>query len=81
MSIERNPVSWDLDMTPILDTPVIVETEDGGQRRTVIRHVEFLDIQLGELMCPLPKRIYMDDDADWIEVTNIKSITHIRDGS
>jgi hypothetical protein len=76
MSIERNPVIWDLDLTPILDTPVTIVTEEGGRRHTTITDVVFKDIQLGDLICPVPKRFILEGDAnDFIEVAVIESVS------
>lgn len=73
--INRNPVKWDLDLTAILDRPVEIETPDGGRRRTTITKVIFLEVELGELICPLPQRLILDDANDWIAFDNITRVT------
>lgn len=74
--INRNPIRWDLDLTPILDKPVEIETPDGGIRRTTITDVVFLDVELGDLICPLPQKLVLENDSnDWIAFDNITRVT------
>lgn len=76
MTINRNPVQWDLDLTQILDKPVEIETPDGGVRRTTITDVTFLNVELDDLICPLPQRMILEDDSnDWISFDNIVRVT------
>lgn len=75
MPIEREPVAWDIDLTPLIDVPVVIETEDGGRRKTVITDVVTQDIQLGDMICPLPRRLIMEDDEnDWMDIHVLKSV-------
>lgn len=73
--IDSNPVLWDIDLTPLLDVPVVIETEDGGRRNTIITGVAFHKIQFGELICPLPDRLILENDLnDFINVSVVKSV-------
>lgn len=75
MAIDKNPIRWDLDLTPIIDCPVTIHTLDGGRRRTVITAVEYLDVELVGMICPIPHRLILEgDSSDWVSVENIERV-------
>jgi hypothetical protein len=76
--INRNPVRWDLDLSPLVNVPVLVETVDGGARRGLITKVDFREVELDGLMCPIPDRLVMDSDAnDWIGVDVVHRVSKL----
>lgn len=74
MMIDRNPALWDIDLSPFCDVPVVIETDEGGRRDTVIKKIECKTIAIGDLDCPLPRRLVLDDDNDWISIEVVRSI-------
>ncbi len=75
MAIDKNPIQWDLDLTPIIDVPVTIHTLDGGRRETVITAVEYLDVEMAGMICPIPQRFVLEgDSSDWVAMENIERV-------
>lgn len=66
---------WDLDLSALLNIPVRIETKDGCLRETRIQSVEFSDVELVGYTCPVPHRFILDDSMDFIQISNIKTVT------
>ena len=75
MSIDKDPVSWDLDISPLIGVPVVIETEDGMYRNTIITALKCKDVDLGGMLCPLPERFILENnESDFIDLRVIKSV-------
>jgi hypothetical protein len=72
--IDKDPVEWKIDLSPLMGKMVKVEFINGKYRNVEIKKVESRNITLGGSVYQFPVRLMFDDMFDWANFDMIKSI-------